>query len=360
MDYDGIFVNLGEFEATDKSIGGGSLGDVIVVKEKKGGHEFACKTFKSDKFSNPDIQMSIVREAISLHQINHPAIIKLRGFNLNSFNDQKLPCIITEYIPTGSLHDVLEAERAGKPNPKWNDTKKIIAILGICHGMKNLHSLRLVHGDLKPSNILLDEKLYPHVCDVGFPLEMNDSIHRAPDNLLETPVDLYSYAIICYEIITGKLPYSELTSSCSTDSLLKKVQTGTRPRFPPTVTEKMKKLIESMWSRNPNERPSFEQVYMDIQNYKDYIKGEVDANEVDEYIRLLSASKLNDSFNSPDQMDLMPRARNTRDDKNRSPASHHNSDHLNRRELGGLRSSGRDQVPDDEHEGDDMVYFIIL
>lgn len=76
--------------------------------------------------------------------------------------EKKNPTIILDYMKNGSLDKYFLKPKNEQPNQK-----KYIILLGISLGMKYLHSLGVIHRDLKPANILLDDNLYPQICDFG-------------------------------------------------------------------------------------------------------------------------------------------------------------------------------------------------
>ena len=67
-------------------------------------------------------------------------------------------------IRLGRQFDIFENERKGVKNDGWNDTKRLINIYGIASGMSFLHSQNIIHRNLKPSNILVDELIHPKPC----------------------------------------------------------------------------------------------------------------------------------------------------------------------------------------------------
>lgn len=73
-----------------------------------------------------------------INNLKHPAIIKFKGINFQSFSDsQKLqPTIITEYMSNGSLKENLDKEMSSLCKFEWDPTKKKLIILGISNAMK--------------------------------------------------------------------------------------------------------------------------------------------------------------------------------------------------------------------------------
>lgn len=97
-------------------------------------------------------------------------------------------------------------------------------LLGIADAMRYLHEHGVIHRNLKPENILIDTKNYPQVSNYGLskcisssltktsnctPLYMAPELLRGEDVYIPE-VDVYSFSILAYEIITCQTPYSEL------------------------------------------------------------------------------------------------------------------------------------------------------
>lgn len=116
-----------------------------------------------------DKQMRLMQESLIHFKLDHPAILKFRGLNFQSFKHPlKLePSILTDYMPNGTLREIINNEKMHIANPNWNPTKKYINFLGISHAMKYLHKNQILHRDLKLENVLSDDNYYPHICDFG-------------------------------------------------------------------------------------------------------------------------------------------------------------------------------------------------
>ncbi|RDB18261.1 Dual specificity protein kinase splA [Hypsizygus marmoreus] len=157
-------------------------------------------------------------------------------------------------------------------------------MLEIAKGMKYLHMNGVLHGDLKAANILVDDKIRCVISDFG-QSEMKSEAYRisgtppphgtlrwqAPElmsgqsQLSLTPeMDVYSYAISCIEILTmGRMPWPLMDDEAVRHFVLKE---DTRPPIPNTRfnTPALQELLRACWHRDPEMRPSFEQIVKDV------------------------------------------------------------------------------------------------
>lgn len=110
----------------------------------------------------------------------------------------------------------------------WNNTKDLIIIFGIASSMSYLHSYDILHRNLKPSNIFIDEKYHPKIADFGHytksyvdktmtyhatmgvkrnPEYCAPEVLSGPDFI--KPSDVYSFAMIVYELIAKTKVFSK-------------------------------------------------------------------------------------------------------------------------------------------------------
>ncbi|XP_031276255.1 LRR receptor-like serine/threonine-protein kinase FEI 1 [Pistacia vera] len=159
------------------------------------------------------------RELEVLGSIKHINLVNLRGYC-------RLPTsklLIYDYLSMGSLDDFLHEQSQGERLLKWSDRMRIA--LGSARGLAYLHhdcSPKIIHRDIKSSNILLDENLEPHVSDFGLAkLLVDEEAHvttvvagtfgyLAPEYLQSgratEKTDVYSFGVLLLELVTGKRP----------------------------------------------------------------------------------------------------------------------------------------------------------
>lgn len=82
------------------------------------------------------------------------------------------------------------------------------------------------------------------------------------DGLYTKAVDVYSFGIILFEIVTQSVPYPDIPKR----DLWKLVATGIRPTIPPTLNRNYAELMERCWHSSPGVRPTFDQIINDLNN----------------------------------------------------------------------------------------------
>ncbi|KAK8852781.1 hypothetical protein M9Y10_017771 [Tritrichomonas musculus] len=306
---EGLFFDTSDFDLKDKVVGEGTFGKVFLAQNNSDDQLYAAKVIKTDGSFNGHDQMIFMRESLILQKLNHPGILKFKGINFQSFQDptQFSPSIITEYLPNGSLKSILS--KAHKK--KWTNTKKYINLIGIAHAMKYLHSHKVIHRDLKPENILEDDNYYPRVSDFGLSRCFTDSftsnqkmamtggigtpVYMAPElfngeEQYSPKVDVYAFAMLAYEIVTGKVPFKEL-SKVTAITLGFKICGGYRPPFPDDISPKIADLITRCWNPKDTERPNFDSIFNELTNDLFMAWDDVDEDEIRQYISMLNSTE---------------------------------------------------------------------
>ncbi|KAF8040783.1 hypothetical protein BT93_B2879 [Corymbia citriodora subsp. variegata] len=162
-----------------------------------------------------------------ISDIEHKNLVKLLGCSITGPES----LLVYEYVPNLSLHDHLFAKKNVSPL-SWKMRCKII--LGTAEGLAYLHeesSLRIIHRDIKLTNVLLDEDFMPKIADFGLArLIPEDATHistavagtlgyMAPEYVvrgkLTEKADVYSYGVLMMEVLCGKKNYTFSRSSFS-------------------------------------------------------------------------------------------------------------------------------------------------
>ena len=258
-----------------KKIGNGQSGVVQLGKIKKTGEIVAVKILHRRALSQPEVE-SFRREIYALSVLNHPALVCFRGYT-----EEPPFYIITEYMENGSLFDVLR----NKPNELTPTLRSLIAY-DVARGVEYLHEKKIIHRDLKSLNILLDKNYRAKICDFGMVRTRNQgqgpmtgligTAHwMAPEVLMSSPyynekVDVYSFAILLWELLTGDMPYAKLNPSTITIGV---TQGTLRPPIPEGAPPKVVELIQKCWNQEPTRRPSISRVVSNLKQARYHFAG---------------------------------------------------------------------------------------
>lgn len=221
----------------------------------------------------------VLREAEILHKARFSYILPILGI----CNEPEFLGIVTEYMPNGSLNELLH-RKTEYPDVAWPLRFRILHEIAL--GVNYLHNMNppLLHHDLKTQNILLDNEFHVKIADFGLSkwrmmsLSQSRSSKSAPEGgtIIYMPPenyepgqksrasvkhDIYSYAVITWEVLSRKQPFEEVTNPLQ---IMYSVSQGHRPdtneeSLPFDIPHRalMISLIESGWAQNPDERPSF-------------------------------------------------------------------------------------------------------
>jgi len=166
--------------------------------------------------------------------------------------------------PTETVPDI--------PSDTWQWELVWHVASGAARGMAYLHSGSppVLHRDLKSPNLLLDESFTVKICDFGLSRiksrngmtgNLGTVQWMAPEVLANKsyaePVDVYSFGIILWELLSGECPHKGMGSvECAQAVYFKKL----RPEIPSWCPPRLSTLIESCWHHEPSRRPTFQAI----------------------------------------------------------------------------------------------------
>ncbi|MEE9572016.1 MAG: cadherin-like domain-containing protein [Candidatus Neomarinimicrobiota bacterium] len=254
----------------EKRIGGGGGGDVF-----KAIWENRDVAYKSFTLKNEDTIRSFEREARLLLKLNHPNIVRMFGVCIISADRAG---IIMEYMPMGSLRDVLRDIKLSW-HQIWGISKDVIL------GLVFLHKNNIMHRDIKSGNVLIHkegDQLHAKLTDFGLSKQqtteetatcaMGTYKWMAPELITsEKPVyrpscDMYSIGLLFFAIVTGEQPFSGITNTIRIP--MKIAQGELKLDVPKNCSPKYAELMQSCWSRRAEERPSAEKVKNDLNKHE--------------------------------------------------------------------------------------------
>ncbi|KAJ7163710.1 kinase-like domain-containing protein [Mycena filopes] len=268
---------LTDMETVGEQVAGGAFGDIwkAVVREQTVSVKI-MRIFESEELEAALQIKNFGREAVIWRQLSHPNVLPFFGLY---YLERRL-CLISPWMENGHLLKFL------KHAPP--DTDLVSLMLDIALGLEYLHSEHVVHGDLKGMNILVTPSRRACVADFGLSsiadamtLKFTHSTanvkggtprYMAPELLSFTePLpntfesDVFAFACVCYEILTGKPPYFDIPRDMNVIFL---VLQGARPERPEIIPapDSLWTLLEKCWETEPEDRPTASQIIQDLAN----------------------------------------------------------------------------------------------
>ncbi|XP_052183976.1 uncharacterized protein LOC127796001 [Diospyros lotus] len=260
-----------------KELGSGTYGTVLYGKWK--GSDVAIKKFKPSCFAEgaPECERLVAdfwKEARILGQLRHPRIVVLYGVVADGPVTNL--ATVTEYMVNGSLKQVLQ-----KKDRTIDRRKRLIIAMDVAFGMEYLHGKNIVHFDLKSHNLLVNMRDPQRpVCKIGdFGLSkikqrtmvsgglrgtipwMAPELFDSDKNMVTEKVDVYSFGIVMWELLTGEEPYGNKRPE---EILAGIIKGDLRPEIPSWCDPAWRSLMERCWSCDPNSRPAFSEVSQEL------------------------------------------------------------------------------------------------
>lgn len=212
----------------------------------------------------------ICKEVEIMHKLQHKHIIKCFGF----YVEERDIGIVTEYHANGDLSKWLQSR-------DLNQFNRFKILLKVARGMKYLHDQNYLHRDLKTSNILINNALEPVIIDFGCSSSLNSASQSFVGSLVSIAPeiisgernhskesDVYSFSMVCYEVLTKEVPFSTYKSKENSQfSLMKKIsRQNLRPPVESLIKEKIPEFIINLiiqcWSKNVEDRFGFEKIIL--------------------------------------------------------------------------------------------------
>ncbi|MFI8809894.1 MULTISPECIES: serine/threonine-protein kinase [unclassified Streptomyces] len=226
------------------------------------GETVAIKVLKEELANDADVVMRFLRERSVLLRLTHPNIVRTRDLVVEG----DLLALVMDLIDGPDLHRYL------RENGPLTPVAAALLTAQIADALAASHADGVVHRDLKPANVLVDERdgqMHPMLTDFGI-ARLADSpgltrthefvgtpAYVAPESAEGRPqtsaVDIYGAGILLYELVTGRPPFAGGTALEVLHRHLSE-----EPRRPSTVPAPLWTVIERCLSKDPDRRPSAE------------------------------------------------------------------------------------------------------
>jgi serine/threonine protein kinase len=192
--------------------GYGGMGAVYRAQDTRSGQQVAIKLLPAEYLDDLGLRASFYREAQLVAGLEHEGIVPVRDFG----EQDGQPYIAMEFMPNGSL-----ADRLVHGPISAEDVLPILERL--CAAIDYAHEQGIIHGDIKPSNILFAENDRPYLADFGIAWQVAATRGSGPasggtpaylspeqalsDGKIDGRSDIYAMGIILFEMLTGVLPF---------------------------------------------------------------------------------------------------------------------------------------------------------
>ncbi|KAJ0971245.1 hypothetical protein J5N97_019204 [Dioscorea zingiberensis] len=260
-----------------RELGSGTYGTVFYGKWR--GSDVAIKRLRPSCFSGGEsgedrLVTDFWKEACLLGQLHHPNVVALYG--VVSDGPVTNLATVTEYMASGSLKQVLQ-----RKDRTIDRRKRLIIAMDAAFGMEYLHEKNIVHFDLKSHNFLVNMKDPQRpICKIGdlglskvkrrtlvsggvrgtIPW-MAPELINSKSNMVTEKVDVYSFGIVMWELLTGEEPYENMRSE---DIIAGIIKGDLRPEIPTWCDPVWRSLMERCWSSDPCSRPAFSEVAKEL------------------------------------------------------------------------------------------------
>ncbi len=290
----------------ETTIGSGGMGTVYRCLDTQTNEKVALKELNREAVrQDPALLERFAREGEALKLVAHPNIVQVKG----TFTENDTHYLVMEYVPGGSLKDLVEREEP-------ISIKRVLEIsLGICDALTRAHYMGIVHRDIKPANVLIDLDGSPRLTDFGIALMVDretitktDSVvgtleYIPPEILKGEPTDLgadmWSLGVLIYEMLTSQRPFISDGSMAATMMAIISQPVPDLHKLRPETPDELVNLVMRLLDKDHTQRPAqIRQIGLEIDTLLRALHGH----------KNLAAARFaeNDSLLLPHQQDNLP------------------------------------------------------
>ncbi|KAF1868792.1 hypothetical protein Lal_00048071 [Lupinus albus] len=250
--------------------------------------QWLSESFVMRQFSG-DVE-ALEPEITGLLSLSHPNILDyLCGFT----DEEKKECFLIMELMSKTLSSHIKDIHGPRKRIPFLLHVAVDIMLQIARGMEYLHSRKVYHGELSPSNIFVKPRGtspegYLHAKVSGFGLSSVKDLNQKGNTNIQNGIlpfiwyspevleeqeqsgggeanskyteksDVYSFGMVCFELLTGKVPFED--SHLQGEKMSRNIRAGERPLFPLNSPKYVINLTKKCWHTDPNQRPSFSSI----------------------------------------------------------------------------------------------------
>jgi TolB-like protein/predicted Ser/Thr protein kinase len=273
---------LGSY-AIERLLGAGGMGEVYLARDARLGREVALKILPSEVAADPDRRARFEREARMAAALKHAHICTI--FEVAEVSGQLF--IAMEYVEGTTLRDRVRVD-------SFSLTEILDIAIQIADALDEARQKKVVHRDLKSANILLTPRGEVKILDFGLAKRVEEArppdatteggvtdagmvigtaAYMSPEQALGQPVDhrsdLFSFGVVLYELLTGRLPFTGKTSMELFSAILHGAPPPI-PRFNEQVPDALVRVVAKLLEKGREQRyQSAREVLTDLQKIRD-------------------------------------------------------------------------------------------
>ncbi len=254
----------------EREIGSGGMSTVFLGRDEVLDRPVAIKLLKPG-FGDTDIGARFRREGRTAARLSHPNIVQVYDAGEGEFDGRETSYIVMEYVPGGDLRALIDK----RGTLSGGD---LAALSGVAAGLAHAHERGVIHRDIKPHNILLDENGRPKLADFGIARALDatyatrtgsylgTALYSSPEQLRGEGVtpksDIYSLGATLYHAATGQVPFTGTPIEVASQHVSRE---PTPPRqLNDAVGESLEALILDCLKKDPASRPTSDEVRLGL------------------------------------------------------------------------------------------------
>lgn len=287
QDFENLPVEFGRYRVLEE-LGAGAMGKVYLAHDTKLDRQVALKTPSFRDPNNATLVARFEREARAAAKLQHRNICQV--FDVGEINGRHF--ISMAYIEGRCLSDYISSTKSS------NKRSSAVLIFRLAQALREAHDQNVVHRDLKPGNIMVDQKREPIVMDFGLALQtdttsrmthegtlLGSPAYMSPEqiqgkhDLVGPTTDIYALGVIFYELLSGQLPFQ----GSSIAELAYKITSTDAPKLSqirPDVAPELEAIVDKMMEKDPSQR--FQSMADVAQALRSYLTAPRESSESEE------------------------------------------------------------------------------
>ncbi|WP_096550624.1 Stk1 family PASTA domain-containing Ser/Thr kinase [Ureibacillus thermosphaericus] len=252
-------------------IGGGGMSYVYLAHDVILNRDVAIKVLRYDSTNEEESMRRFHREALSATSLMHPNIVSIYDIG----EDGDMHYIVMEYVKGKTLKQYI------KENAPLSPARSVQIMKQLTSAISHAHENQIIHRDIKPQNILMDEAGNVKITDFGIATSLAATSYTKTNSVIGTvhylspeqarggiatkKSDIYALGIVLYELLTGEVPFS---GESAVSIALKHLQAETPSvrNFDASIPQSLENVILKATAKNPDHRyASVEEMAADLE-----------------------------------------------------------------------------------------------